>query len=92
MSRDRFTPVDEGKPVCTADGVALGHVVKVERGIAYVCPREGLVDRYGSLLSTCWRRGRSFHLVDERVRRIDDQEVTVDIRVGDLKPNAASAP
>ena len=90
MSRHYFAAVDEGKPVCSADGVTLGRIESIEQGDAYVCPTEGLLDRYGSLLVTCWRQGRRFKLDSEQIDGITDREVVLDVRVQDLQENAAA--
>lgn len=90
MSRHYFATVDEGKPVCSADGVTLGRIESIEQGDAYVCPIEGLLDSYGSLLVTCWRQGRQFKLDGKQIDRITDRKVVLDLRVQDLRENAAA--
>ena len=74
-----FTAADVGKAVLTADDVEIGHITRVRKGRAYVTPREGLVDRYGSLLAPCWRGSGRYCLSGERVREVTGEAVRLDL-------------
>ena len=84
-----FAPEDEGKAVCTADGIPLGRIARVRNGEAFVEPKEGLLEGYGSLLSTCWRCDRAYHLNSETVIKITDREIRLEISVRDLTAEVA---
>ena len=79
-----FGAEDVGKTVCTADGVEIGRVARVEGGEAYVTAREGLVDHYGSLLAPCHRSSRHYCLNGERVGEVTEEEIRLSVTVEEL--------
>ena len=79
-----FSQGDTGKAVCTADGIPIGRVIAIEDGRAYIVPREGLVDRYGSLLASCWGSNRKLCLDGDHVREITFDEVRLDMTIQTL--------
>lgn len=79
-----FGPEDVGKAVHTADGVPIATITAVQDGDAFIQPRAGLLDRYGSLLSSCWRRDQTFRLQDELILEAGEEEFTLEVSVGEL--------
>lgn len=79
MASHRFSPADEGKRVCTADGVHLGRVDTLRDGVAHVLPAPGLLDRYGSLLATNWHRRRTVVLLPGVVDSVTEQTVVLSV-------------
>jgi hypothetical protein len=73
---------DVGKPVRSADGVTLGTLVEVRERAAYVQPRDGLLDGYGSVLGSCWDPRGCFELDQGAVDRVAADAVRVDLLVG----------
>lgn len=82
----RFDQEDEGKPVCTADGVPIGTITEVAADEVYVEPKEGLLERYGSLFSSCWRQGTTYRLDTAQVGQVTDGEIRLVTEGGDTVP------
>ena len=82
-----FGPEDVGKAVRTADGVPIATITTVQDGDAYIQPRAGLFERYGSLLSSCWRRDQTFRLQNDLILEADEDEFRLEVSVGELATN-----
>lgn len=73
-----FEPRDVGKRVVTADGDVIGRVESVRSGTAYVRPREGLLDGYGSWVTSCWDDHEQFTLDERVVDRIGENVIRLE--------------
>lgn len=74
---EEFTPADEGKHVVTSDGSVVGYVETIRDGTAYVQPRSGLLEGYGSWLTGCWDDESTVPLDKSEVDRVGDRAILI---------------
>lgn len=74
----RLEPRDEGKSLVTARGDVVGVLDRVDGGIAYVCPKPGLLTGYGSWICGPLGDRESFELDEALVAKVDSDCVVIE--------------
>ncbi|TYT61485.1 hypothetical protein [Natrialba swarupiae] len=86
-----FSEDDQGKTVENARGDSVGTIAAVEGTVAYVRPKQGMLDTIKSTIGWDSRTEKSIPLTADSVTAISDEAVRLEGALEDTKPDGTNA-